>query len=139
MPQLRVIATSREALHVGAEHRLTVAPLRVPSASDEIDARLLEEVPAAALFCMRARAVRSDWRLDDANAHAVAELCRRLDGLPLAIELAAAWVGVLSPRALLARLEQCLNSEVSRAPDLAERHRTLHAAIGWSLPGCPAA
>jgi predicted ATPase/DNA-binding CsgD family transcriptional regulator len=132
-PQLRVLATSREALHVGAEHRLKVGPLRVPSKEEEEgDARLLEDVPAAALFCMRARAVRNDWTLDAANTHAVAELCRRLDGLPLAIELAAAWVGVLSPRALLARLEQCLNSEVSRAPDLPERHRTLEAAIGWS-------
>jgi predicted ATPase len=82
---------------------------------------------------MLARAVRNDWTLDDANAHAVAELCRRLDGLPLAIELAAAWVGALSPRAVLARLEQCLSLNLCLVPpDLPERHCTLEAAIGWS-------
>ncbi len=129
---VKVLATSREALHLAIEHRLTVGPLALPSPADEADQRRLEKVPSVALFCLRAQAVRSDWILDEANGHAVAELCRRVDGLPLGIELAAAWVGMLSPRAILTCLDTCLNVEAAHAPDLPDRHRTLRAAIGWS-------
>jgi len=130
-PRVKVLITSRQALRLAAEQRFTVWPLPVPTELDETDPRALERVASAALFCMRARAVRHDWTLDEANMHAVAELCRRLDGLPLGIELAAAWAAVLSPRALLARIEVCLNAEVARA-DQPDRHKSLPAAIGWS-------
>ena len=100
-PRVKVLVTSREALHLASEHRFSVRPLAVPSESDEGNLSLLERVPSVALFCLRVRSIRSDWVLDQNNASAVAELCRRLDGLPLGIELAAAWAGLLSPRGLM--------------------------------------
>src|SRR5439155_2382313 len=96
-------------------------------ASDE-----LSQVPAVALFVERARAVRPGFTLDKNNAHAVAELCIRLDGLPLAIELAAARTNVLAPGALLDRLARHLDLLRSDAQDEPARHRTLHTAIAWS-------
>jgi predicted ATPase len=112
-PGLKVLATTREALHVTVEDRFSVGPLPLPSKGDERDLNRLTEVPSVALFCLRAASHDRRFALDALNAHAVAELCRRLDGLPLAIELAAAWTGVLSPRAILARLEQCLSAEIA--------------------------
>lgn len=130
-PGLHVLATSRSRLHLSPEHVYTVNPLNVPRADQVGDLERLAAVPAVALFCLRARAANQQWRLDNANAYAVSEVCRRLDGLPLAIELAAAWMGVLSPRALLPRLEECL--EVPAAgQDQPARHQTLRAAVGWS-------
>jgi predicted ATPase len=102
---VKVLVTSREALHLASEHRFSVRPLAVPSASDEGNLTSLERVQSVALFCLRVRSIRGDWVLDQNNASAVAELCRRLDGLPLGIELAAAWAGVLSPGAVLAQLD----------------------------------
>jgi len=131
-PHLKVLATSREALHLKIEQCYPVGPLALPSTMDETLPRVLEQVPSIALFCLRARAVRGNWTLDEANGRAVAELCRRLDGLPLGIELAAAWSGMLSPRAVLARLEYCLNAGLVHAADRPDRHRTLRAAISWS-------
>jgi predicted ATPase len=79
---------------------------------------------------VRARAVRPDWRLSEANAHLIAEACVRLDGLPLAIELAAAWMRALSPEQLLDRLS--LGFLATGGRSVPARHRTLEAAIGWS-------
>jgi predicted ATPase len=111
---------------------VAVAPLVLPQASTLTDLDPLAAVPAVAFFLTCARDVKSDFRLTEANAAAVAEICRRLDGLPLALQLAAARLTVLSPEALLARLERRLPL-LTRAPrDLPERHQTLRAAIAWS-------
>ena len=123
--RLKVLVTSREALRLGLEQRFAIAPLQVPSDSDESSPHQLERVPSVALFCLRARAVRHDWALDATNMHAVAEICRRLDGLPLAVELAAYWIGVLSPRGVLTRLNVCLNAESLAPGDQPDRHRSL--------------
>ncbi len=130
--ELRVLTTTREALRISGEQRYSVGPLAVPTAAQETDVEQLGQVPAVALFCVRSGAVNSGWQLNLEDAHAVAEICRRLDGLPLAIELAAAWAAVLTPRAILSRLDECLNVQQPAAPDLPDRHRTLSASIAWS-------
>jgi predicted ATPase/DNA-binding CsgD family transcriptional regulator len=129
---VRVLATSREGLGLTTEHQYRVAPLAVPSARDVNDLQTLASVPSVALFAMRARAVKHDWQLDPTQAAAVAELCRRLDGLPLAIELAAAWINVLSPRAVLARLDQGIDDQRGASGHRPVRHRSLADAIAWS-------
>jgi predicted ATPase len=131
-PRVRVLATSREALHLSWERLHPVAPLRVPNLHDLPTSDELSQVPAVALFVERARAVQPGFTLDKSNARAVAELCVRLDGLPLAIVLAAARSHVLPPRALLDRLAQHLDLLSSDARDEPARHRTLEAAIAWS-------
>jgi predicted ATPase len=131
-PGLKVLATSRRPLRIRGERVVAVAPLVLPQASTLTDLDALAAVPAVAFFLTCARDVKSDFRLTEANAAAVAEICRRLDGLPLALQLAAARLTVLSPEALLARLERRLPL-LTRAPrDLPERHQTLRAAIAWS-------
>jgi predicted ATPase/DNA-binding CsgD family transcriptional regulator len=131
-PRLTVVATSREPLGLSWEQLYPVAPLGVPDAH----ARSPEAVglsAAVVLFCQQARLVRPDFELTSANAAAVAEVCRRLDGLPLAIELAAARVRVLAPDALLAQLRQrSLGLLASGPADAPTRHRTMRLAIAWS-------
>jgi predicted ATPase/class 3 adenylate cyclase len=129
-PALSVLATSREALALAREQRYPVAPLALPL--DEHDAESLARVPAVALFCERARAHDPDFRLGDANASAVAEVCRRIDGLPLAIELAAARCALLSPREIAERLETALGTLGTGARDAPARQHTLRATIDWS-------
>ena len=107
-PQLKVLVTSREVLHVRAEHEFPVPPLAVPDPDHLPDLAALSQYAAVALFLQRAQAVKPDFQLTDANARAIAEICARLDGLPLAIELAAARMKLFSPQALLARLGQRL-------------------------------
>jgi predicted ATPase len=124
-PQLKVLVTSREALHISGEHEAHVPPLPHEPG--------VERTPAMTLFEERAREVRSDFRIDEQNRVAVAELCRRLDALPLAIELAAARVRVLSPQAMLPRLDRSLSFLSGGRRDLPERHQTLRATIDWSL------
>lgn len=142
-PGLTVLATSRAPLGVRPEQELPVPSLAAPEppvpASGAADwrtrhapAEAVAASPAVELFVARARAVRPDFRLTPDNIGAVAEICRRLDGLPLAIELAAARVRTLAPRAMLDRLEERLASEAGTPRDLPDRQRGLDAAIGWS-------
>ncbi|HEX7977582.1 MAG TPA: protein kinase [Gemmatimonadaceae bacterium] len=130
-PRLTILVTSRAPLRLRGEQELPVPPLALPAAEDGTSHRV-GEAAAVQLFVERARAVRPDFMLDDDNALSVATLCRRLDGLPLAIELAAARVKLLSPRALLARLAHPLEVLRSNARDAEPRHRTMHAVIDWS-------
>lgn len=132
-PHVDVLATSRRALLLAGQHEFPVEPLAVPH-----DATDAEGSPAVELFAQRARAVRPGFAVDAANAADVAELCRRLDGLPLAIELAAAHLRLLSPTALLARLDTRLGRGVT-AGDRPERQRSLGAAIAWSYDLLPEA
>jgi predicted ATPase len=130
-PGVTVLATSREPLRLRWEHRLPVPPLGLPHPRDDRYPEMLMMAPAVALFVERAEAVCPFFELTEENGPAVAELCRRLDGLPLAIELAAAHTNALSPSTLLARLERHLPLPGAWAGDVPERHQTLDAAIGW--------
>src|SRR4029077_17236215 len=104
-PALTVLATSREPLCLPAEERYPVAPLALPARATPEDTDALAGVGAVALFCARARIRDPDFDLDDDNARPVADICRRVDGLPLAIELAAARCGLLSPGEIAQRLQ----------------------------------
>jgi predicted ATPase/class 3 adenylate cyclase len=129
-PGVRVLVTSREPLRIGGEQEVSVPPLSVPSHGSPLEEA--EHSPAVALFVARARKVRADFVLTVDNAGDVAAICRRLDGLPLALELAAARVKVLSPRGLLERLDHSLKVLSSGRRDATERQRTLTGAIAWS-------
>jgi predicted ATPase len=132
-PQLTILATSRGALRLRGEHELPVAPLALPDRVEPTAApEALRQYAAVELFLHRAWEVRPDFRLTAANAPAVAGICRRLDGLPLAIELAAARIRVLTPVALLAQLDRRLALLTGGAQDLPARQRTLRDAIAWS-------
>jgi predicted ATPase/class 3 adenylate cyclase/DNA-binding CsgD family transcriptional regulator len=131
-PQLKVLLTSREVLHVRAEHEFPVPPLAVPDPNHLPDLAMLSHHAAVALFLQQAQAVKPDFQLTDANARAIAELCVRLDGLPLAIELAAARMKLFPPRALLARLGQRLSVLTSASRDVPARQQTLRNTIAWS-------
>jgi predicted ATPase/DNA-binding SARP family transcriptional activator len=127
--RLKVLATSRETLRLQAEHRYVLAPLKVPR-DDRPEA--VEQAAAGALFVERARSHNHDFELTLSNAGAIAEVCRRLDGLPLAIELAAARTALLGPKELSARLAEALDALGSGPRDAPDRHRTLRATIDWS-------
>jgi predicted ATPase/class 3 adenylate cyclase len=129
-PAVKVLATSRRPLHLVSEFEHPVPPLDLPARA-VADPAAAARCGAVELFVRRARMVRPTFALTDANVAAVVELCRRLDGLPLAIELAAARSKLLSPQALLSRLDHTLGSGVV-ATDRAERQRTLAATIAWS-------
>jgi predicted ATPase/transcriptional regulator with XRE-family HTH domain len=129
-PRLFVLATSRVPLRVRGEREYRIAPLALPDGPAATDT--VARSPAVALFLERARAAGAEVALDAATAPAVAEICRRLDGLPLAIELAAAWVKVLPPPALLERLGRRLTLLVDGPHDLPARQRTMRDAIAWS-------
>jgi predicted ATPase len=130
-PGVTVLATSREPLRLRWEHRLPVPPLGLPNPRHDRNPEILMMAPAVALFVERAEAVHPFFELTEDNGPAVAELCRRLDGLPLAIELAAAHSNALCPSTLLARIERHLPLPGAWAGDVPERHQTLDAAIGW--------
>ncbi len=137
-PGLKLLVTSRATLKVSGEHEYDVQPLEVPShefrAADSVGALflVLETVPSVALFVKRARAVQHDFALTQENAPAISEVCARLDGLPLAIELAAAHIKSLTPQALLARLDKRLPILVGGPRDLPARQRTLRSTMEWS-------
>jgi len=131
-PKLRVLVTSRETLHLQIEHELRVPPLPQPDFAQVADLAALSQNEAVELFVKRAQGVRPDFCLAAANAQAIAEICARLDGLPLAIELAAARSKLLSPQALLARLGNRLNVLTSGTQDIPERQQTLRNTLEWS-------
>jgi non-specific serine/threonine protein kinase len=130
-PDLVCLVTSREPLHIRAEHVFPVGPLPVPDAN-VTDPAALSATPSVALFVDRGRGRQPDFRLTVDNAPAVAEICRRLDGLPLAIELAAAQVSVLSPPVILGRYLSREPFVLDVARDLPARQRTLRATVEWS-------
>jgi predicted ATPase len=132
-PGVKILATSRIALRLRGEREYPVPALTLPSASGDLRVEELASSPAIELFVDRARAVRPDFALTAENARAVAEICRRLEGVPLAIELAAARTRLLDPDALLARLEASLDATGTGPVDLPERQRTLRATIDWSV------
>jgi predicted ATPase len=131
-PGLKVLATSRGPLRIRGEKVVAVAPLALPEQGTPVDPGTLAAVPAVAFFVACGRDAQPGFELTEANAAAVAEICRRLDGLPLALQLAAARLAVLSPAALLARLERRLPLLTRGPRDLPARQQTLRAAIAWS-------
>jgi predicted ATPase len=130
---LTMLVTSRTALRLRAEREYPVGALAVPAVPDRPDLAGLAALPVIRLFVDRAQAVRYDFALTEENVGAVAEICRRLDGLPLAIELAAARTRLLAPDALLARLGDRLDALGPGPVDLPERQRTLRATVEWSV------
>jgi non-specific serine/threonine protein kinase len=131
-PAVRMLVTSREPLRIAGESRVPVAPLALPPADTAFRADVVTGYPAIALCLDRARRVRPDLELSPANIAAINAICHRLDGLPLAIEMATAWLGTLSPPALLTQMERrlpLLTNAYRNAPD---RQRTMHDAVAWS-------
>src|SRR2546421_1729823 len=131
-PALKVIASSRAPLRISGEQEFPVPPLDLPDPQHLPTLEVLAQSDAVRLFVERAGAVQPDFKVTTENAAAVAEICNRLDGLPLAIELAAARVKVLTPQAMRPQLREGLNILASTARDLPERQRTLRGAIAWS-------
>ena len=130
--RVKLLATSREALHVAAERIYPVPPLGLPDPAHLPEPSALSQYEAVALFIERAKAVVPGFAVTEGNAPALAEICVRLDGLPLAIELAAARVTLLSPEAMLARLDESLKLLKGGRRDAPERHRTLAQTLAWS-------
>ena len=130
--QLKIVVTSRIGLNVRAEHEFAVPPLSVPTLKQLPDLKTLSHYEAVALFIDRAQATKPDFSVTNANAPAVAAICAHLDGLPLAIELAAARIKHFSPHTLLTRLEQGLSVLSGGSRDLPARQQTLRGAIAWS-------
>lgn len=130
--QVKVLVTSRAVLRVSGEYECPVSPLALPSPKELPDARAVAQSPAVALFVQRAMPRLPDFSLTDANAVIIAAICARLDGLPLAIELAAARIKLLPPEALLARLEHRLAVLTNGTRGLPARHQTLRSTIKWS-------
>ena len=133
---LKVLVTSRAVLRLSFEHEFVVPPLNVPELNQTIDPNTLAQLPAVQLFVQRAQAVQTDFALTIENARSVAEICVRLDGLPLAITLAAARCKILSPHAILARLTDGAGSALGLLSggthDLPARHQTIRQTIDWS-------
>lgn len=131
-PDVKVLVTSRQPLHVRWEHQYNLLPLALPDATPRSDHATLARSPATALFLERARAAETRFSVDQRNAPTIVEICRRLDGLPLAIELAAAWIGVVGLDAILSRLSDHQGLPLGGPRDVPERQRTLFNAIAWS-------
>lgn len=131
-PRLRILATSREPLRLRSEQELDVPPLEVPEPAIRSSGRTLLRYPALALFMQRARAARPDFQAGDAEAGIIAEICRRLDGLPLAIELAAPRIKVIGLEGLLQHVEHRLMALTDGPRDLPVRQQTIRNTIQWS-------
>ncbi len=132
VPELDIMVTSREALRLYGEHEYPVPPLSTPDLARRHSFESLSRYEAVALFVDRATTASPTFVLDEANVRDVAEICVRLDGLPLAIELAAARIRIFSPRYLLSRLSDALGTLTAGPRDLAARHQALRTAIDWS-------
>jgi predicted ATPase/DNA-binding CsgD family transcriptional regulator len=130
--RLHVVVTSRAPLHIRGEHEVSLPPLGLPESNASSAPAELLGTEAVRLFYERARAIRADFAITTDNAPAVADICRRLDGLPLAIELAAARIKILPPAALLDHLERRLPILTGGARDLPSRQQTLRETIAWS-------
>jgi predicted ATPase/serine/threonine protein kinase len=131
-PNLKILVTSRAPLHVYGEREFPVPPLALPDARSSPAPEALSRYPAVELFLHRAVAAKPDFELNRENAQAVADICSRLDGLPLAIELAAARIKVLSPASMRMRLASRLQLLTGGARDLPQRQQTLRATMDWS-------
>ncbi|MFN0277683.1 MAG: protein kinase domain-containing protein [Pyrinomonadaceae bacterium] len=131
-PGLKILVTSRISLHLSAEHEFVVTPLLVPSPSLQIPLDELSNFEAVKLFVERAQRSKNSFALTSENAESVVKICARLDGLPLAIELAAARVKTLTPQAILTKLENRLKLLTGGARDLPERQQTVRGSIEWS-------
>jgi non-specific serine/threonine protein kinase len=130
-PGVKALVTSRAPLHIRGEREYAVPPLTLPPLDLPLAAEALTDYAAVALFVERATAAKSDFALTPEDARAIAEICVHLDGLPLAIELAAARIKLLPPRAMLARVGSRFKLLSGGACDLPERHQTMRAAISW--------
>src|SRR6185503_2268861 len=130
-PNVKALVTSRSPLRINGEREYAVPPLTTPPLDLPLNAEALGGYASVALFVERATAVKSDFALTPENARAIAEICVRLDGLPLAIELAAARVKLLPPQAMLQRVGNRLKLLSGGARDLPERQQTMRAAISW--------
>ena len=131
-PKLKILVTSRAMLHVRAEHLLEVSPFALPEPQNLVDLTALSHNASIALFVQRAQAVQPGFQLTENTGPAIAEICRSLDGIPLAIELAAARLRHFSPQSLIANLKQGLAFLQGESHDVPARQRTLQAAIAWS-------
>ena len=131
-PELKILVTSRQVLKIYGEQEYLVPPLRVPDIESLNDLRSLSQNESVDLFCQRAQAVKPDFTLSKENVTTVAEICDRLDGLPLAIELAAARIKLLSPKMIRDRLDRRLETLIGGARDLPSRLQTLRGTIDWS-------
>ncbi len=130
--KIKMLVTSRAVLHVSGEHEFPIPPLAVPNLTQLPTLEILPQYAAIQLFLQRAQAIRPDFQLTNENARTIAEMCARLDGLPLAIELAAARIKLLPPQALLARLSHRLLVLTGGVRDAPVRQQTLRNTIAWS-------
>ncbi len=131
-PRLKVLVTSRAVLHIRGEYDFSVSPLELPDLAHLPQTEILSQYAAVSLFLQRAQAAIPDFQVTSTNARTIAEICVRLDGLPLAIELAATRVKLLPPQALLTRLEHRLQVLTSQARDVPLRQQTLRNMLAWS-------
>jgi predicted ATPase/DNA-binding CsgD family transcriptional regulator len=131
-PHLKIVVTSRVVLHIQGEHEFPVPPLTLPDLAHLPENEALVQYPAVVLFLKRARAIKPGFVVTSANARVITEICARLDGLPLAIELAAVRIKLLPPQALLQRLEHRLQVLTSGTQDVPARQQTLRNTIAWS-------
>ena len=131
-PHVKVLVTSRAVLHVHGEHEYPVPPLALPDLSHLPESETISQYASVALFLERARAARPNFTMTAVNSRTIAEICVRLDGLPLAIELAGARINLLPPQALLARLEHRLDVLTSGPQDVPARQQTLRNMLAWS-------
>ena len=131
-PQLKILVTSRALLHIGGEYEFPVQPLEIPDMRHKIEPESLLHVASMALFVQRAQAMLPGFQLTNENANDIAVICSRLEGVPLAIELAVEQSKLLSPKLLLSRLEHPLEVLAGRRRDRPERQQTLLKSLKWN-------